>query len=181
MWCLCYKWAGSNTTKQLYSSMEPRAKTAPPLVKWEIKPACTIPEELNSSLVVMPGMQSTTHLTRMKPSVQRSFPSAGRSPCYPGGETSQESFLRDICVTQHQDQQSQTTHLGTFTFRLGVRGLRLSWMKLWWTQANAGNSPASHGKWPNDHDLQRSFPTNSSVCPWARTWGAQEENRDCRC
>lgn len=47
-------------------------------------------------------------------------------------------------------------------------------MKLWWTQSCAGNSPASRWRWSNDHDLQRSFPTNRSVSLWVRTWAAQE-------
>lgn len=91
------------------------------------------------------------------------------------GETSKESFSSGISASLNTQIRSPRPHTPcTFTFRVGARGLRLSWMKPWWTQANAGNCPASRWKWPNDHDLRRSFPTNSSVSPWARTWAAQE-------
>lgn len=109
---LRYTWVGSNITIQLYSSIKPRAKTVPPFVKWKIKPACTILEELNSSLVIIPKIQSTTHLAMMKPSLYNAL-----------------SWVLDIILViqvvkparkgssgisvslNTKDQKSQTTHL----------------------------------------------------------------------
>lgn len=46
-----------------------QSRTVPPVVSQERKPACTEAEELGSSLLTMPAIQSTAHSATMRPSL----------------------------------------------------------------------------------------------------------------
>lgn len=99
---LRYIRVGSNITTQPYSSTKPRAKTVPPYVKWEIKPALHC-SGLTQQLSCYCARNREHHSLSYEEPVfvhKHFFPSAGYNPGYPGGETSKERFLRNICVTQ---------------------------------------------------------------------------------
>lgn len=162
MGSLCFTWAGGVTHCHTAAWQDQtQTRTVPPFVNQERKPACTEAEELGSSLLTMP----TAHSATIRPSLY-STPSWALGiilviqAVKPARKGSSE-----ILMSLNSKNQKHS-----FTVRLvGVRGLGLSWKKLWRIQV-----PLHIGGGQMTNTSRGTSPTNGSLSLWVRMWAAQE-------
>lgn len=166
MGSLCFTWAGWITHCHTAAWQDQtQSRTVPPFVSQERKPACTEAEELGSSLLTMPAIQSTAHSATMRPSLYSTLSWAlgiilAIQAVKPARKGSSE-----ILMSLNGKNQKQN-----FTARLvGVRGLGLSWTKLWRIQVllHIGGGQMTNTS-------RGTSPANGSVSLWVRMWAAQE-------
>lgn len=166
MGSLCFTWAGWITHCHTAAWQDQtQSRTVPPFVNQERKPACTEAEELGSSLLTMPAIQSTAHSATMRPSLYSTLSWAlgiilAIQAVKPARKGSSE-----ILTSLNGKNQKQN-----FTARfVGVRGLGLSWTKLWRIQVllHIGGGQMTNTS-------RGTSPANGSVSLWVRMWAAQE-------